>query len=121
LSRIAGTHPDYNKLIRLGIDGLADEIRGYMAHNGSRETNLVYSHMLETLTTFTTLCEYYEKQAEEKGLSDMALTFAIYPEIRLRTFGKPFNWYTCTQFFAAVLIMAGWMYIWEISCRTTTP
>jgi len=31
LSRIAGTHPDYDKLVRLGIDGLADEIKRYIA------------------------------------------------------------------------------------------
>jgi pyruvate-formate lyase len=74
LSRIGGTHPDYDKLVRLGIDGLADEIRGYMACGGSQKTNQVYSCMLETLDTFTALCEYYEKQAEGKSLCDMALT-----------------------------------------------
>ena len=67
-SRIAGALPDYDKLLRLGLTGLSDEILDRKRHAETDDENAVLDAMLMTLETVKNCCAHYA--AEAKNLSE---------------------------------------------------
>ena len=63
--RVAGTNVDLDKLIRLGIPGLREEIS---AHMGA-ENDAFYKGLLESLDIFCDVLKIYENQARELAKS----------------------------------------------------
>jgi pyruvate-formate lyase len=70
LWRMSGVQLDYEKLVRLGIPGLCDEISG-MQNNAPVESDAwyLYQSMLMALDTFADICRNYADQAESIGAS----------------------------------------------------
>ncbi len=71
--RMAGSYPDFDKLLRLGIPGLRQEIAGHRSHTkqaGGDEVLL--GCMLEALDVLSDLCLWYvpQAQAEAAGTDD---------------------------------------------------
>ncbi|MCL2720006.1 MAG: hypothetical protein FWD47_01530 [Treponema sp.] len=62
--RIAGTNVDFAKLIRLGLDGLDEEIKRMLGENGKSS---FYKALHMWIDTLRSVCERYRKQAEEKN------------------------------------------------------
>lgn len=71
LCRMGGTHPDYKKLVRLGIPGLRKEIEEKIP-TAEESSKPLYSAMLDALDLLCDVCRYYEKQAGDKGLDALA-------------------------------------------------
>lgn len=63
LYRLSGTHLDFGKLLRLGVDGLHQLIAEKQAY-GDTESREFYDGLHSVLDTFTCICGYY---AEEIG------------------------------------------------------
>lgn len=62
--RLAGTNVDLDKLIRLGLPGLRNEIYAAQAKNGDLP---FYRALLTAVDTIEDACAIYEKQAEEQA------------------------------------------------------
>ncbi|MBR4442683.1 MAG: hypothetical protein IKS52_05365 [Clostridia bacterium] len=58
-SRVAGVTPDYDRLMRLGLDGLRDEIR--RCQRDDRKN--FYDALLMSVDIIADTCEYYRRQA----------------------------------------------------------
>jgi len=66
--RMAGVFVDYEKLLRLGIPGLINEITGkYDSSKASGGDYKLFEGMLIALDVFIDSCRHYEKQAREKA------------------------------------------------------
>jgi len=60
LYRMSGSQLDYEKLLRLGVSGLKDEIAAYQARTASDTPAFkLYAAMLQALETFTKICNHY--------------------------------------------------------------
>lgn len=79
LCRMGGTHPDYKKLVRLGIPGLRKEIEKKIPL-AEEPSGQLYSAMLDALDLLCGVCRYYEKQAKEKQLDNIARVLHSLPE-----------------------------------------
>ncbi|HIS51365.1 MAG TPA: hypothetical protein IAC15_01330 [Candidatus Onthomonas avicola] len=66
--RISGTYVNYDKLCRIGLNGLAEEIRGHLqaAQQEGRDT-VLYQCMLDELEHISEVCLWYARQVEEQA------------------------------------------------------
>lgn len=73
LYRMAGTYPDYEKLLKLGIPGLMALIQ-QKKQTAEPETTVFYEAMGGALELLCRCCAHYRNQAKEKGFPEIAET-----------------------------------------------
>lgn len=75
LYRIGGIYLNYEKLVKLGVPGMEQEVRRYKdsARENGGDVEL-YNSMEMTLQLFKDICEFYAKQADGMGKFDLAST-----------------------------------------------
>lgn len=86
LYRMSGTHPDYGKLVKLGIPGFIDllEEKYSTAKDESRE---LYKGLLRTIELLKDVCASYRDEAAKRGFPEIADTLENiinYPPRNLR-------------------------------------
>jgi len=69
LYRLAGAQMDFDKLVRLGVEGLRKEIEGKMKINKNDEAQNLYKGMLATLDVFGQTALYYASMIERQKQS----------------------------------------------------
>lgn len=65
LYRIAGSHLDYKKLLKFGINGLIDLIKVKLDNCNNEDSAKLYSSMIEALKIFTNVCDLYIAHVSE--------------------------------------------------------
>ena len=68
--RISGSQLDYDKLCRLGVEGLKKEITGKMKANRDEKAQVLYKGMLSTLDIFSETVLYYASMIERQKKSE---------------------------------------------------
>jgi len=68
LWRMSGILLDYEKLVRLGIPGLRNEIMAKRETEIQDDSRKLYDAMLIALDTFGEICEFYSRQAMQKAV-----------------------------------------------------
>ena len=68
--RISGSQLDYDKLCRLGVDGLKKEIGRYMKTNRDEKAQTLYKGMLSALDIFSETVLYYASMIETQKKSE---------------------------------------------------
>ncbi|MBI9071350.1 MAG: hypothetical protein JEY94_07110 [Melioribacteraceae bacterium] len=98
LWRMSGTQLDYDKLLRLGIPGLREEIVNHKSKvNKSDSSYLLYTAMEESLNTFCDVCNYFAEsisgllESEKdfsriKDLEEMRMIFRSIPDSKPDSF-----------------------------------
>lgn len=68
--RMAGAYVDFDKLVRIGLPGLADDVRGFRAcaGEGSHEA-VLFDCMLDVLDLMKEVCRHYQVQADALAAS----------------------------------------------------
>jgi hypothetical protein len=72
LYRIGGIYPDYQKLVKLGLNGLLTEVDGYILSTQDDEKKELYTVMKMAVLLLIDVCKYYAKQARELQKNDVA-------------------------------------------------
>jgi pyruvate-formate lyase len=64
--RMAGAYIDFDKLVKIGIPGLRDEVRAYRKQAAAERGDVIlFDSMLEVLDLVVVVCGYYYDQARE--------------------------------------------------------